>query len=466
MDTYYLYINRDDLDRFLLENLIFPHTKSFYGRRTLSLMLDDILILSKKRYNNEIIEEFCNNGLISAIVLEIEIPVGVSKIVYKNEDLLLVNDVISFSNVKRIYDVFEKTPNFIFNDIFLFNSLVHDSLFSGSDNLFDLDFIKKLKFENIEDLSYKIKCISKIQGFYCARFGFLIDENTSKKKVVFRRNIDLDSFKYISDLSYDEFVNDYYEMNKKSIKQLGLFDNETTYLNDNFEQILSEILNKNYENNTPYMELYNALFEFETGDILELLSKKDTFKNAIETIASLEWNQINNITFLKQRFNSINDDRITITIFILSRILEMDVDQAKLYINNFFEKSEFEKELLSMYGLAKGMKSMSITIKQKPDILLFAFNRTKKYFDSYVDTPQDYYEYYKLRNYVPSCLLKDGFDLKIYDEKVEYDYINKKIRSYILKKFGLNEKSITNKIVKTLKPKELHDLFLKIKEDR
>lgn len=466
MNTYYLYINREDLNRFLLENLIFPHNESFNGRRTLSLMLDNVLIFSRKKYNNDIIEKLCNDGMISATVLEVEIPKEISKKVYENDEFLIINDIVSFSNVKRIFNVFEETPNFIYNDIFLFNSLIGDSLFNDNNDLLDLEFIKNIQLNMIDDLTCKLNHFSKIQAFYCARFGFLLNENISKKKVVFRRNIDLDSFKYISNLSYDEFVDKYYEKNKKAIKQVSLFEGETTYLNDNFENILSDVLNKTNINSNPYKELYESLINFQSDNILEILSSKETFKNALKNISSLEWNQVNNISFLKQYFNEINDDRITITVFILSKILEMDIDRAKLYIDNFFDKSEFEKELLSMYGLAKGMKAISITIKQKPDILLFAFNKTKKYFKDYVDTISDYNNYYAIRNYIPSCILDDGFDLKIYDEKAEYDYINKKLYYMIIGKYGLDEKNVAKKIIKNLKPKELHDLFLKLKEEQ
>ena len=466
MNTYYLYINREDLNRFLLENLIFPHNESFNGRRTLSLMLDNVLIFSRKKYNNDIIEKLCNDGMISATVLEVEIPKEVSKKVYENDEFLIINDFVSFSNVKRIFNVFEEVPNFIYNDIFLFRSLINDSLFSDNNDSLDLEFIKNIQLNMIDDLTCKLNYFSKIQAFYCARFGYLLNENFSKKKVIFRRNIDLDSFKYISNISYDDFVDKYYEKNKKVNKQVSLFDGETTYLNDNFENILSDVLNGTNINSNPYKELYETLINFQSDNILEILSSKETFKNALKLISSLEWNQVNNISFLKQYFNEINDDRITITIFILSRILEMDIDQARLYINNFFDKSEFEKELLSMYGLAKGMKAISITIKQKPDILLFAFNKTKKYFKDFVDTISDYNKYYAIRDYIPSCILCDGFDLKIYDEKEEYEYINKKLYYMIIEKYGLDEKAVSKKIIKNLKPKELHNLFLKLKEGR
>lgn len=464
MNTYYLYINHEDLNRFLLENLIFPHNESFTGRRTLSLMLDNVLIFSRKKYNNEIIEKLCNDGMISATVLEVEIPKDVSKKVYENDEFLIINDIVSFSNVKCIFNVFEEVPNFIYNDIFLFNSLIGDTLFSDNNDSLDVEFIKNIQLNMIDDLTCKLNHFSKIQAFYCARFGFLLNENISKKKIVFRRNIDLDSFKYISNLSYDEFVDEYYEKNEKTNKRVSLFQNETTYLNDNFENILSDVLNKTNINSNPYKELYESLINFQSGNILEILSSKEAFKNALKVISSLEWNQVNNISFLKQHFNEINDDRITITVFILSKILEMDIDQARLYINNFFNNSEFEKELLSMYGLAKGMKSISITIKQKPDILLFAFNKTKKYFKDYVDTINDYSKYYATRDYIPSCILGDGFDLKIYDEKAEYDYINKKLYYLIIEKYELNEKAVAKKIIKNLKPKELHNLFLRLKK--
>lgn len=464
MNKYYLYINHEDLNRFLQENLIFPHNESFNGRRTLSLMLDNVLIFSRKKYNNEIIEKLCNDGMISATVLEVEIPKDVSKKVYENDEFLIINDIVSFSNVKCIFNVFEEVPNFIYNDIFLFNSLISDTLFCDNNDSLDFEFIKNIKLNMIDDLTCKLNHFSKIQAFYCARFGFLLNENISKKKIVFRRNIDLDSFKYISNLSYDEFVDKYYEKNEKTNKQVNLFEGETTYLNDNFENILLDVLNKTNINSNPYKELYESLINFQSGNILEILSSKKTFKNALKIISSLEWNQVNNISFLKQRFNEINDDRITITVFILSKILEMDIDQARLYINNFFNNSEFEKELLSMYGLAKGMKSISITIKQKPDILLFAFNKTKKYFKDYVDTINDYSKYYAIRDYTPSCILDDGFDLKIYDEKAEYDYINKKLYHSIIEKYGLNEKTVAKKIIKNLKPKELHNLFLRLKK--
>ena len=138
MNTYYLYINREDLNRFLLENLIFPHNESFNGRRTLSLMLDKL----------------CNDGMISAIVLEVEIPKEVSKKVYENDEFLIINDIVSFSNVNRIFNVFEEVPNFIYNDIFLFNSLINDSLFSDNNDSLDLEFIKFRRFIVLDSDSF------------------------------------------------------------------------------------------------------------------------------------------------------------------------------------------------------------------------------------------------------------------------------------------------------------------------
>ena len=52
---YYLYINQDDLNRFLLENLIFPHNNSFIGRKTLALSFTDCLFLTNKKLKEDYI---------------------------------------------------------------------------------------------------------------------------------------------------------------------------------------------------------------------------------------------------------------------------------------------------------------------------------------------------------------------------------------------------------------------------
>ena len=140
------------------------------------------------------------------------------------------------------------------------------------------------------------------------------------------------------------------------------------------------------------------------------------------------------------------------------------MDQAKLYINNFIEDSEYEKELLSMYGLFNGMKRISVSIKHQPDILLFAFNKSKKYFDTYVDII-DYQLYYKDREYTINCLLNDGFDFKLFDAKKEIEFINNKVLNILSAKYLIDKKNINKKIFKNLKMKELHQLFLKIKRE-
>ena len=462
MNTYYLYINRDDLYRFLIENTIFPHPTNYLGRRTLSLALDNVLILCKERYNKESISKYCSDGFASPIVLEIEIDnsdIGVTS--YENGELLIINNILSFNHVKRIHNVFEALPGFLFNDFYLFESLVCKELFECGNKEYNP---VNIELSNIKNLENKIFAYSKIQAFYCTRFGFLIDQTISKKKVTFRRNIDLDSFKYVSNISYEEFIAEYFEKSKKSNKQIGLFDNETTYLNDNYEILIKNALNNNISSysNDPYQYIYNVLFNYNYGDILYLFENNPLFNEALKNINSLENSQKNNIAFLRKYFDNFNDDRITITLFILSKIIDKDLENAKLYINNFFENSEFEKELLSMYGLARGMKKIDITIKQKPDILLFAYNKTKRFFDDNFKISSD--DYYIQRDYTTSCILNDGFDFKVYDEKLETEYINKKIISFVKDRYGIAEKSIAKKIIKNLKPKELHELFIRIKK--
>lgn len=471
METYYLYINIDDLNRFLVENLIFPHHEEYLGRRTLSLTYDNILLLSKKKYSREIIADYCNDGYTSAIVLELDIVLDKANIMYKDDEILLINDVISFSNVKSIYNVFEELPGFIFNDIYMFESLLKDNFFDfGEDTLNIQEIEDKICPNKAEELKETIKYWSKIQGFYCARFGLLLEEKVEKKKLILKRNIDSDSFKYVCDLAYDDFIVMHYETKKKKQKQISFFDNETmtTYLNDNFEKIIKKVLTQDLEGNNEYNfheKLYSILLDYKSGDLIEILSNYECFDKQLKNIKCLETRQMADIAFLKKYFNENKDDRLTMTLFILSRIIDMDVDRAQAYINNFFiDKSEYEKELLAMYGLAKGMKGISITIKQKPDTLLFAFNRTKKFFNHYVDVVKDYKDnYYKQRLYTPECLLKDGFDLKLFDEEHELDYINEKLRELIARQYGFEQKQINQKIIKNLKPGRLHKEFLKYK---
>lgn len=476
MGIYYLYINRENLNNFLLENLIFPYDKSFFNKRAMSLMLDNVLILFTKKYTKEIIEKNCDNGFIPSVVLEIELPNKIANITYKDEDLLIINDLISFSNVKKIYNVSERTPNFTFNDIYLFESLIDENLFNGNYSSFNSEFIDKLSLEKVKNLNYKKKCFSKLQGFYCARFGYLKEEiKEKKKKVIFSMNCSSNVFKYISNLSFEEFYKSYFETDKLfENNKITCIDKEFEYLNNNFENILLGILTNNNLNldDNYYSAIYKTLFEFNSGDILEILKEKPIFKNALDNVVSLKWNQINNISFLKEYFAKIDDNKLSITIFILSKIVEMDIDDAKLYINNFFENCEYETELLSMYGLAKGMKAISIVVKKKPDILLFAFNKSKKYFNSYIDLPEfssAYKSYFEARNYIAKCIMNDGFDLDIFDIVAEKNFINNKYRVRFIKENGLDDKEAKKEILNIKKPERIHELFLeekrKIKEN-
>ena len=172
MNTYYLYINMDDLNRFLVENLIFPHNEEYWGRRTLSLIYDNVLMLSKKKYNKEIIANYCNDGYTSAVVLELDLKLDKANIVYRDDDLLLINNIISFGNVKKIYNVFEEMPGFIFNDIYLFDSLVEEVFFDCGEDIIDIQEIgDKVCFDNVKDLQSIVKYWSKSKVFIAQDLG-------------------------------------------------------------------------------------------------------------------------------------------------------------------------------------------------------------------------------------------------------------------------------------------------------
>lgn len=468
-NSYYLYINQDDLNRFLVENLIFPYNEQFSGRRSLALSYNNCLLLTKKRASKDSIIKQCADGIIPAIVVEINANYDKSKVVWQDSDSILINDVISFCCVTKIYCVNEKIPGFLFNDLYLFDSLVGDDFFQFGED--DLDLKNVINYNNTFDIDDIITKWSKIQAFYCARFGYLDDVQYNKKTIISRRNIDSDSFKYISDETYDDFVNNYFGVVSKKKSQPTLFDLETTFLNDNFEKLLSSIFIKNDDISTEWkkhLALYEILYNYKDGDSLKsMILGKGIFEKEISILNTINKEQLSNIKYLRGFFDD-NSDRLAITLFIIVHFIELDIDKAKLYINNFTEHSEFEKELLSMYALAKGMKGISVVIKQKPDTLLFAFNKSKKYFNCYVDICQSYKDYYLDRNYYPTIIMQDGFDLKIYDEKQELAYIRKDIIKELINKYDISEKlvnKIIKKSIKGLKSKEIHNLFLKIKEE-
>ncbi len=485
MNTYYLYINKEILSKFLERNLIYPIEKSYSGSKPLSLTYDNILICFKKKYNPKIIEKYCNDGLTLAIALEIELPATTQNI-YQNEEMLILNDVISFSNVKKIYNISNKiSPNYICNNIYLFQSLMSVTPFDGDCNDFDFEIINlnTTLIENVKDLTDKIRNYDKLQGFYCARFGFLNYEQIDKKKIVEKRNIDMSSWRYVSkEKTYNEFVNEYYDkVSKKSRKrdngQKTLDDyNLLNILNDNFEIYLKNSLNHHIDDNSFEGNLFQILFDYQIGDLLELLKDQKWCSRVLNNINALSSNQIDDIAFLTKYFSNLsgNDEgKIIKILLILNNILNKDLDEARNYICNFISpqsESELTKELLSMYGLAKGMKAITYSIKKKPDILLFAYNKSKKYFDNYINVVS-YDEYYKQRNYEPECLLDDGFDLKLFNYKEDYKYINRKIDVELLKSLAIEVKDISKKdlskfhFAKNMRPNKLYKIFLIFKKN-
>lgn len=463
MARYYLYVNSNDLNKFLVENLIFPHTNDHFGKRPISLYFNNGLVLFKKTLDTNIVCETCSDGFNIPVVLEMEIIFDKNFIKIEEEDYIIIDHVISFSNVVRIYFVGDNYSNLIVNNIFLFESLISEEKYKGDYLNLDIEKIKCIDFKTDKDVCQIIKFYSKIQAFYCARFGYLETVCFNKKRLNFKVNIDLDSFKYISDNEYSDFLDDYYKVKKKSKNKMALSLTDTTFLNDNFEDILWKLIHKKHNNFNWHAELYNMLLLYESGDFLDYLSHNDLFTSSVNDIRQFKRNECNNISFLSDYFNKLCDDRLTITIFILSRIVSLDADEAKLYINNFFENSEYEKELLSMYGLMKGMKSITYYLKRNPSILLFAYNNTVKYFDCAVFVPSEYAEYYKNRNYETECIMKYGFDLKIFDEKRELDYVNDKIKSVISDLVNVDSKCISNKIISKINNKKLHELFLMYK---
>lgn len=471
--SFYMYINSDDLNNYLVKNFIYPYDENFESSRSLSLLCPNGVFVTKHKIDNSLVSEYCKIGFFQPIVLEMDLDLSKTRNVIKVDEVsYLINDIITFSCVKKIFHIENGFYSLIFNDIYLFESLLSETSFIG-DESFEISILSDKKMDNI---SNKIFLWDKVQAFYLTRFGFLLDASYDKRNVItFKRNIDLDSFKYISDEHYLSFINDYYCKNDVKKVSSTTYYTDTTYLNDNFEKILKMCISDNNEqfvvSNDEECLFYNEIFkialysknpdEFKS----KIFESIKTFENIYRQIEYIYGNIYDSLAKIKKYFKD-NVDRKLMLIFILLEIVEKDLDSALAYISNFTKSSEFEKELISLYGLVNGMNSINAVVKQKADTLLFAFNKTKKYFNEYVDISTSYSEYYNIRSYKFENIMKDGFDLKIFDKKEEEMFISNFFTDYLSRKFNISKKQFAKKLFKApSSANELHTLFIHLKKE-
>ena len=458
MGIYYLYINSNELNEILVKNTIYP-TREVEKFKSLSLCVQNGIFITQNKLSEQTIIDTCEDGFNTPVILEVELDLK-STIYREIDEGLVLFTPITFNAVNKIYYVTGKIHRLIFSDIYIFESLLSKDKFECGNVYLDKEKISLLQF----DYKYLDNYFDKIQAFYCCRFGFLEDIKIEKKKVVFKRNIDLESFKYVSNLPYEVVIKNIFGFLETKNYQASIIGEETTFINDNFQDILQAIVNNDdYDTNNEDAEFYYFLYKISldsnVSDFKENLCKCDALHKYVKEVLKIKEECKGNITLIKKKFSEARSRKLII-LFVVVEIVNKDLENALLYISNFTsQNSELKKELISIYGLVCGMEAMDETIKSEASILLFSFNSSKKYFSNYCDICEDYLEYYKKRSYKVDWLLNDGFNFKIFDYKEELKYINQYILQ-LLSKNGFDEKNLSKKIYKNNKFKELHKMFL------
>ena len=116
---------------------------------------------------------------------------------------------------------------------------------------------------------------------------------------------------------------------------------------------------------------------------------------------------------------------------------------------------------MSLYGLSVGLSHLSISIKKKrPDILLFAFNRAKRYFGNYIDSSVSINDFFSSRECVTDNVLKDGFNYVAYNRDFEMNYLKIMFANKLTSLFGLPKGMIGKDLIKFTTAEELHKTYL------
>lgn len=439
---YFIYVNQNDLLRFLSKNIIFPFNGDYQGKRSYSLAFDNKLILADKRYEKESIIKQCVDGFYDPVVIEVDINPS-NELYDSYSDGILLNGFLDFSYVYKIYHIGSKIRTPLFNDVFLFSSLRTEKPFvCGKQDCLELSLI-----EHKESKDIKLDLFDRVKAFYMARFGYLSEFKYQGKKLLFMRNIDASSFKYVSSKKYQNVLKDIYPQ-KEAVDQSSLLDS-----NLDFENALSEAID-----NPEPTNLYRVLLYY-SGDL-------NIFKPFLGVDIPLEDLLSKDVGDLKDLFTGLNNE--TKRIIILMKIIPMDLQSAKSYISNFVrQNSESEKELLSNYGLANGMSKIGTDLKQRADLLLFSLIKAERLVLKNLSYGKiNFGEYFANRDYRTDYVLETGFDFKIFDFKAEVECINRILTEKLVVS-GLPSDVINTKILneKKLSPKRLHELFLNLRKE-
>ena len=455
---YYLYTNVDELYGFLVKNTIYPSSNEI---NALSLSKKGYVYLTKKRFTKELIYSKCQMGIMSPVILELSIKTSHDKeVIMISDDELLISSTISFNSVVRIYYLDGDFPLSLFDDAYLFRSLLSKKEFEfGEDLPSNLDNITELDV----DLDVQNRW-DKIQGFYASRYGSLHSEFKAGKNLMIASNLDEESAEEMLGHSQREYFLTSFAPHKKFFfkEDYNVPSRISVFINENYDAILSgkKIKNK-YENKDLAFNLFRVCLAFKKGE--DLLSIFDLLTS--NGISELDKEYQYDIYSLKSVL--FLEEKETIRFFyLLNAIVNKGYEEALDYLSNFDRLSNAEKKcLMGLYGLSVGLSRLSISIKKKrPDILIFAFNRAKKYFKNYVDNAVSINDFFSLREFVTDNVTKDGFNYVAYNRDFEMNYLKIIFADKLTSLFSLPKGMIGKDLIKFTTAEELHRTYLLVKK--
>lgn len=453
-NNYYLYTNVDELYNFLVKNAVYPSSNKEHA---FSLSKRGYIYLTKKRFSKEFIFDTCRIGIMSPIVLEVSIKTSHDKnIVVVSENELLVSSIIPFNSVVSIYSLDGDLPLLLFNDAYLFRSLLSKKDFEyGEDKPTDLNYFPDKDID--DDLNNRW---DKIQGFYAARYAPLYSEFKLGKKLMIASNLDEESANELlcqSQNSY--FLAQFHPYKKFCFKEER--DNSSQisiFINENFNNLLAnKKIKTKFDGKDLVSNLFRSCLLFKKGDNF-LSAFNEAINNAIADIDKEYQGDIYNLKSIL-----FSEEKETIRFFyLLNMIVSKEYEDALDYLSNFDTLSTIEKKcLMGLYGLCVGMSRLTISIKKKrPDILLFAFNRAKGFFKDFIDSAVSVNDYFESREFVTDFVTKDGFNYVAYNRDFEMNYLKIMFTNKLNVLFKLPKGMVGKDLIRFTTSEELHRTYL------
>ena len=456
-NNYYLYTNIDELYGFLVNNAIYPSAKE---NSALSLAKTGYIYLTKKHFSKDYIYNKCQMGIMSPVVLEVSIKTSHDKsIININDTDILVSSIISFNSVVSIYYLDGELPLSLFNDAYLFRSLLSDKDFEyGEDKQIDMDSIKNADV----DLSLSNKW-DKIQGFFACYYGSVHSEFRAGKRVMIASNLDDDFALELLGESQNDFLrHEFPSFNKYYFEEKNSLSSEVSQiLNTNIDNLLKgKKIKGKHQNNDFISNLFQSSILYKNGD--ELIN---SFYPIIrEEMLKISQIYQDNIFSLKESLFKEGNDLLRFA-YLLSTIIKKEFEEAADYLSNFENLSGIEKKcLFGLYGLCVGLSHLTLSIKKKrPDLLLFAFNRAKKYFANYVDSAVSVFNYFLYRDFITDHVIKDGFNYVAYNYLYELHYVKATLANKLISDFNIPIGMLSKDLIKFTTPEELHKTYLLVK---